>query len=146
MGDLDRSRRSSSSATPAIDAPMGDERDVWYDELMEAADAECPAEPLDAEHPLFILYTSRLDGQAEGHPAHDRRLPDAASPARTRYVFDLKPESDVYWCSADVGWVTGHSYIVYGPLLNGATSVMYEGAPDYPRQGHLVGARASATA
>ena len=81
-----------------------------------------------AVHPLHV----GLDGEAEGHPAHDRRLPDAASPTRTRYVFDLKPEEDVYWCTADVGWVTGHSYIVYGPLANGATSVMYEGAPDYP--------------
>ena len=76
MGDLARSRRSSSCATPAIDCADGPSSDVWFDEALEAADAECPAEPLDAEHPLFILYSSRLDGQAEGHPAHDRRLPD----------------------------------------------------------------------
>jgi acetyl-CoA synthetase len=95
-----------------VDCPMGD-GDVWYHEALEAADAECEAEALDAEHPLYILYSS-------------------GSTAKHKYVFDLKPEEDVYWCSADVGWVTGHSYIVYGPLLNGATSVMYEGAPDYP--------------
>ena len=81
-----------------------------------------------AVHPLHV----GLDRQAEGDPAHDRRLPDAGRVHAQGYVFDLKPDEDVYWCSADVGWVTGHSYIVYGPLANGATSVMYEGAPDYP--------------
>ena len=82
--------------------------------------------------PAVRALHERLDREAEGHPAHDRRLPDGRRRGPTKHVFDLKPDEDVYWCSADVGWVTGHSYIVYGPLMNGATSVMYEGAPDYP--------------
>src|SRR4051812_4070183 len=116
-----------------IDAPMAD-KDAYFDELMEGAAAECPAAELDAEHPLYVLYTSGSTAKPKGilhttggyltHVAWTHKV-----------VFDLKPESDVYWCSADVGWVTGHSYIVYGPLMNGATSVMYEGAPDYPHKG-----------
>ncbi|HEV7751951.1 MAG TPA: acetate--CoA ligase [Baekduia sp.] len=115
------------------DTPMG-EGDVWWDEALAAADAECPAEPLPAEHPLFILYSSGSTAKPKGiQHATGGYLTQVAW--THKYVFDLKPESDVYWCSADVGWVTGHSYIVYGPLLNGATSVMYEGAPDYPHKG-----------
>jgi acetyl-CoA synthetase len=113
------------------DCDMQEGRDVWYHEALEAAEAECPAEELDAEHPLFILYSSGSTAEPKGilHTTGGYLTGVAAT---TKYVFDLKPETDVYWCSADVGWVTGHSYIVYGPMLNGATSVMYEGAPDHP--------------
>jgi acetyl-CoA synthetase len=113
---------------------MQEGRDVWYHEICEAADPECPAEELDAEHPLFILYTSGSTGKPKGI-LHTTGGYLTGVSATHKYVFDLKPDEDVYWCSADVGWVTGHSYIVYGPLLNGATSVMWEGAPDYPHKG-----------
>ncbi|HEX2233266.1 MAG TPA: acetate--CoA ligase [Thermoleophilaceae bacterium] len=113
------------------DAPMEEGRDLWYHEAIEQADDECPAEPFDAEHPLYVLYTSGSTAKPKGilHTTGGYLTGVAWT---TRYVFDLKPDEDVFWCSADVGWVTGHSYIVYGPLLNGATSVMWEGAPDYP--------------
>jgi acetyl-CoA synthetase len=113
-----------------IDCPMG-EGDVFYDEIMEAAEPECSPEQLDAEHPLFILYSSGSTAKPKGilHTTGGYLTGVAFT---HKVVFDLKPDSDVYFCSADVGWITGHSYIVYGPLMNGATSVMYEGAPDYP--------------
>jgi len=113
-----------------IDCPMG-EGDVFYDEIMAAAEADCPPEELSAEHPLFILYSSGSTAKPKGilHTTGGYMTGVACT---HKYVFDLKPDSDVYFCSADVGWITGHSYIVYGPLANGATSVMYEGAPDYP--------------
>src|SRR5918998_3684884 len=113
------------------DVPMKDGRDLFYDEAIEAAGEDCPAEPLDAEHPLYVLYTSGSAAKPKG-VQHTTGGYLTGVAWTTRQVFDIKPDEDVYWCSADVGWVTGHSYIVYGPLLNGVTSVMYEGAPDYP--------------
>ncbi len=112
---------------------MREGRDVWFHEALEQADPDCPAEPLDAEHPLFVLYTSGSTAKPKGI-LHTTGGYLTGAAWTHRNLFDLRPEQDVYWCSADVGWVTGHTYIVYGPLLNGATSVMYEGAPDYPNK------------
>jgi acetyl-CoA synthetase len=105
-------------------------RDQWWHEIVETVDANCPAEELDSEHPLFILYTSGTTGKPKGilHTTAGYLLWAHLS---TKWVFDLRDE-DVYWCTADIGWVTGHSYVVYGPLSNGATSLMYEGAPNHP--------------
>ena len=105
-------------------------RDVWYHDLVEAASATCPAEDMDSEDPLFILYTSGSTGKPKGvlHTTGGYLLHAAIT---HKYVFDYQ-EGDIYWCTADVGWVTGHSYIVYGPLANGATSLMFEGVPTFP--------------
>ncbi|SDI08981.1 acetyl-CoA synthetase [Pseudomonas benzenivorans] len=105
-------------------------RDLWYHEALRTADSDCPAEPMDAEDPLFILYTSGSTGKPKGvlHSTGGYLLQAAMT---HKYVFDYH-DGDIYWCTADVGWVTGHSYIVYGPLANGATSLMFEGVPNYP--------------
>ena len=110
---------------------MRDGRDIWWDEALARSAPECECEPLDAEHPLFILYTS-------GSTAKPKVIVHSTGGYLTgvtwtsRHVFDLKPESDVFWCTADAGWITGHSYIVYGSLSNAITSVMHEGSHDYP--------------
>lgn len=106
-------------------------RDHWYHEMIEAADPVCPAEPFDAEQLLFLLYTSGTTGKPKGI-MHTSGGYLTHVTYTHKYVFDLHPETDVFWCTADVGWVTGHSYIVYGPMSNGATQVMYEGVPNYP--------------
>ncbi len=105
-------------------------RDHWYHELVEGVDDEAPAEPMDSEDPLFVLYTSGSTGKPKG-VLHTTGGYMTYTFHTSRMVFDLK-DDDTYWCTADVGWITGHSYIVYGPLINGATIVMYEGAPNYP--------------
>ena len=106
-------------------------RDHWYHELMATADAVCPAEPMDSEQLLFLLYTSGTTGKPKGI-MHTTGGYLTHVTYTHKYVFDLNPEKDIYWCTADVGWITGHSYIVYGPLSNGATQVMYEGVPNFP--------------
>jgi acetyl-CoA synthetase len=109
---------------------MTEGRDHWWHEEMASAPAECPAEAFDSEHPLFILYTSGSTGKPKGI-LHTTGGYMVGTYATSKYIFDMHDE-DVYWCTADVGWITGHSYIVYGPMLNGVTQVMYEGAPNFP--------------
>jgi acetyl-CoA synthetase len=105
-------------------------RDIWWHEAMAAAASECAAEPMDSEDPLYILYTSGTTGKPKGL-VHSTGGYSVGTYLTTKYIFDLRPE-DVYFCTADIGWVTGHSYVVYGPLQNGATVLMYEGAPNWP--------------
>jgi len=112
------------------DVPWTEARDHWWHDLVRDADPDCPPEEMDAEDVLYILYTSGTTGKPKGI-VHTTGGYLTQVSATHRLVFDLKPD-DVYWCAADIGWVTGHSYIVYGPLVNGATSVLYEGAPDHP--------------
>jgi acetyl-CoA synthetase len=115
-----------------VDVDMREGRDHWWHDLMDAASDDCPYVPLDSEQLLYLLYTSGTTAKPKGimHTTGGYLTHVAFT---HKYVFDLKPETDVYWCAADIGWVTGHSYIVYGPLANGATSIIYEGTPDTPR-------------
>ena len=119
-------------ATDPTQVPLKEGRDLWWHRLMEDASAKCPAEPMDSEDMLFTLYTSGTTGKPKGivHTTAGYLL---GANLTTRWIFDLKDE-DIYWCTADIGWVTGHTYILYGPLSNGATVVMYEGTPDYPEK------------
>ena len=110
-------------------------RDEWYHDLVSAQSSDCPAEPVDAEHPLFILYTSGSTGKPKGI-LHTTGGYQVFTQQTAKQVFDLKPD-DVFWCTADIGWITGHSYTVYGPMANGATQVIYEGVPTEPHPGRM---------
>ena len=112
------------------------ERDIWWHELVDKQSSEHVAQGFDSEHPLFILYTSGTTAKPKGI-AHTTGGYLTQAAFTHRVVFDLKPEKDIYWCTADVGWITGHSYVVYGPLINGATQVIYEGTPDTPHKGRI---------
>jgi acetyl-CoA synthetase len=144
---LKESADSAMAETPSIerclvvrrtgqDVAMQDGRDVWWDDLVPGQAAECPAEPMDSEDLLYLLYTSGTTAKPKGimHTSGGYLTQVAWT---HQNVFDIKPDTDVYWCAADVGWVTGHSYIVYGPLANRTTSVMYEGTPDFPDKDRL---------
>ncbi|QDT40108.1 Acetyl-coenzyme A ligase [Gimesia alba] len=139
---VDQSMEKSPSVEKVVvyrrtgcEVDMVPDRDYWWHDLMEDASAECDPVELDSEHPLFILYTSGSTGKPKGvqHSTGGYLL---GTMMTSKWVFDLK-EEDTYWCTADIGWITGHSYIVYGPLANGATTVMYEGAPNWPDEGRF---------
>ncbi|HJP61291.1 MAG TPA: acetate--CoA ligase, partial [Gemmatimonadaceae bacterium] len=123
---------ATKSASGDAGATMKAGRDLWWHDLMKDAAAKCEAEPMDAEDVLYILYTSGTTGKPKGI-VHTTGGYLTGVTMTTKWVFDLK-EDDIFWCTADIGWVTGHSYLVYGPLANGATCVMYEGAPDWPQR------------
>ncbi|QPJ63267.1 MAG: acetate--CoA ligase [Candidatus Nitronauta litoralis] len=135
MGDQVSSCIVFKRAGEAIPVEMKSGRDFWWDDEMKKASAECEAEPMDAEDPLFILYTSGSTGKPKGvqHNVGGYMIFAALT---HKYIFDYQ-DGDIYWCTADIGWVTGHSYIVYGPLANGATTIMFEGIPTYPDAGRF---------
>jgi len=118
-----------------VDVDMREGRDVWWHDLMDRASPDCPAEPMPSEAPLFILYTSGSTGKPKG-VKHTTAGYNLYAKKTTEWVFDVRDE-DVYWCTADIGWITGHTYVVYGPLSAGATSLMYEGAPNWPDEGRF---------
>ena len=133
---LDRATTDSVEGVVVVrrtgeDVEMVDGRDVWFHDEVEGRSTECASEPMDAEDVLYILYTSGTTGKPKGI-VHTTGGYLTQTTATHRLTFDLKPDADVYWCAADIGWVTGHSYIVYAPLANRTTSVMYEGTPDFP--------------
>jgi len=129
-------RVTGHADAPGVEVSMTEGRDHWYHDLMDAAAPVCEPEHMDSEDLLYLLYTSGTTAKPKGimHTTGGYLTQVAYT---HKYVFDLKPESDVFWCAADIGWVTGHSYIVYGPLTNGATSVIYEGTPDTPGRDRL---------
>src|SRR4051794_33504369 len=134
MADAPGVKRSLVVRRTGNEVPMQDARDLWFHDVAEGVsdDAEsCPCEPMDAEDLLFLMYTSGTTAKPKGI-AHTTGGYLVGTASTHSYIFDLKPETDVYWCAADIGWITGHSYIVYGPLCNGTTSVLYEGTPDFP--------------
>ena len=132
---LQRVGNASDSVAQRAEIEWVEGRDVWWHELIRDQSPECPAEPMDSEDMLFVLYTSGSTGKPKGI-IHTTGGYLTGCYLTTKYVFDIHPE-DVYWCSADVGWITGHSYVLYGPLANGATTLMYEGAPNFPDFGRF---------
>ena len=117
--------------------PWNNERDKWWHEEMSKVDQECPCEPMDSEDPLFLLYTSGSTGKPKG-VLHTTAGYNVYVAFTHKLVFDYQ-DDDIYWCTADIGWITGHSYIIYGPLTNGATTLMFEGIPTYPGSRAVLG-------